>query len=115
MKLGLVEIRYRPVIHTGVRPGKKIVTTARRGRGAPFFAPFCRRDEHINWMFVSLINQSGYSFAIKIIEAAADKRESRRGSEIVNLGREIDFAVERGFDGVLVGRCDVEEGGVRHQ
>ena len=44
----------------------------------------------------------------KVIEAATDERETISG-EVLDVGREIQFAVEPWFDGVLIGGDDVHE------
>lgn len=57
-------------------------------------------------MFLALVDERGDITMIQIIEAAADEREAFI-REITDWRSEIEFAIEPGFHGVLVGGFDV--------
>ena len=61
-------------------------------------------------MFVSVINERDHPFAVEIIESATYEREAAE-RKIVHIRREIDFAIEPGFDRVLVGRRNIDQMG----
>src|SRR6202011_3137066 len=87
---------------------KEAVSTAgdERGRGVAIRWGGC--DEQIDRVLVSLINERDNRFAIEIIESASGQWETFAG-EIAHRRREIDFAVEPRFHGVLVGRGNIDK------
>ena len=72
-----------------------------------------RGDEHVDGMFLPLINQRGNWPAADVVESAADEREAVRG-EVNDRRREIEFAKEPRFHSVQIRGLDIEQV-IRHQ
>ena len=109
-QFSFVEVGHRPISHVAMHPRKKIVPATRERDGRAVSTPNRWRDEEVNRVFVSLINERDHPLAVEIIESAANEREAVE-RKIVHIRREIDFAIEPGFDCVLVGRSNIDQMG----
>src|SRR5206468_12904954 len=90
-----------------VRPGQEVVAVALRqrwlrirGGGGP--------SVEIDQMFMPLIDDGGDGTVVDVVESAANEGKAF-GDEVDDGGREIELAVEPGFNRVLIGRGDVEQ------
>ena len=107
-KLFHIQIRDGPKLEAIFLPRKHVVSLncLNRNRGGAF--PGRGPDEEIDDMQFSAVHQHGDRSILDVVKPAADERETVIRK--VHDGRcEIQFTVEPGFHGVLVGRLHIEQ------
>ena len=103
-----VKVRGGAEIHIIAPPKDQVVALDRLNCGQLRGSGFDRPDEHVDEMLLPLIDKRSYVTIIEIIQATPNERESLTG-KVSDRRRKIQFSVEPGFHGVLVGGLHVEQ------
>jgi hypothetical protein len=103
-----LQIGDGPEVQTCFRPMSQVIAALRKHLHAALGTFDGRPHEQIDDMLPMTLDEGGGGTAVEKIDPAAGQREALI-LEIRHGRREIGPALEPRFEGVLVGRCDVEQ------
>ena len=103
-----IDVGDGPEFESVSNPMRNIVSVLGEAFYRRAAAGFSRPDEYIDNVSIALVDHRCYFPAIEIVQPTSNQGESVLG-EIVNGWGEFELSVEPGFDGVLIGRRDIEQ------